>query len=34
VLFDHFDLELHQMNVKTPLLNEDLDEEVYMEHRE
>jgi len=25
-----FDLKLHQMNMKTTLLNRDLDEEVYM----
>lgn len=34
MLFDHFDLELHQMNMKTLVLNEDLDEEVYMEQLE
>ena len=27
----HFDLELHQMYVKTTFLNGDLDEDVYME---
>ena len=26
----HYDLELHQMNVKTTFLNEDLEENVYM----
>ena len=27
----HFDLELHQMDVKTTFLNDDLDEDVCME---
>ena len=29
----HFDLELHQMNVRTNFLNEDLVEDVYMSQR-
>ena len=30
-LVAHFDLELHQIDVKTTFLNGDLDEEIYME---
>ena len=30
----HYDLELHQMNVKTIFLNEYLEEEVYMDQSE
>jgi hypothetical protein len=30
VLVTHYNLELHQMNVKTTFLNEDLYENVYM----
>ena len=30
VLVGHFDLELHQMNVKTTFLNGDIEEEIYM----
>jgi hypothetical protein len=29
-LVAHFDLELHQMDVKTTFLNENLKDEVYM----
>ena len=29
-LVAHFDLELHQMNVKTTFLNSDIDETIYM----
>ncbi|RVW93405.1 Retrovirus-related Pol polyprotein from transposon TNT 1-94 [Vitis vinifera] len=34
VLVAHFDLELHQMDVKTAFLNGNLDEDIYMEQLE
>ena len=33
-LVAHFDLELHQMDVKTTLLNENLDQDIYMKQPE
>jgi hypothetical protein len=30
VLVTHFDLELHQMDIKTAFLNDDIDECIYM----
>ena len=34
VLVAHFDLELHQMDVKTAFLNGEIDETIYMEQPE
>ena len=33
-LIAHFDLELHQMDVRTAFLNDDLEEEIYIEQSE
>jgi len=33
-LIAHFDIELHQMDVKTTFLNDDLEEEIYMKQLE
>ena len=33
-LVAHFNMELHQMDVKTTFLNGDLEEEVYMKQQE
>jgi hypothetical protein len=33
-LIAHYDLELHQMDVKTAFLNDNLDEEVFMKQPE
>lgn len=33
-LVTHFDMELHEMDVKTTILNGDLEEEIYMKQPE
>jgi len=34
VIIVHYDLELHQMDVKSSFLNENLDDDIYMEQPE